>query len=157
MLRIAAAISVFTGMLFAQGRVAPENLYPRVLCVVPMIGAGTSDDPRRPMFVPAPAPPEQAGAPTAAANARAASDQTSDPVTPPSDQPPDPGPEPAPATSRTGIIGFQFQLTDDGKNAIVELVGADRSAFAEVLSSRSEGDNRASSDDYHFASHSFGS
>ncbi len=31
-----------------------RNTYERVLCVVPLIGAGTPDDPRRPMFAPVP-------------------------------------------------------------------------------------------------------
>ncbi len=35
-------------------RLAPENAYTRVYCVVPMIGLGTPADPRRPMFAPAP-------------------------------------------------------------------------------------------------------
>jgi hypothetical protein len=123
MIRILAALSVSAGVLFAQGRVAPENLYPRVLCVVPMVGTGTPSDPRRPMFVPAPPVANtQTGPSTASANAAAN----------PSDAPADPGAPPA-ATPRTGIIGFQYQLTDDGKSAIVELVGADRDALAEVF------------------------
>lgn len=36
-------------------RLAPENAYARVYCVVPIVGSGTLADPRRPMFVPAPA------------------------------------------------------------------------------------------------------
>jgi hypothetical protein len=39
--------------LLSQQRVDPRNLYERLICVVPMIGVGTPDDPRRPMFVPA--------------------------------------------------------------------------------------------------------
>ncbi|HEV8414573.1 MAG TPA: hypothetical protein VGQ49_13340 [Bryobacteraceae bacterium] len=41
--------------LFAQNRVSPEMMYHRVWAVVPLIGAGTPDNPKRPMFTPAPA------------------------------------------------------------------------------------------------------
>ena len=57
MIRTLVALSVFTGTLFAQGHVASENLYTRVLCVVPMVGTGTTADPIRPMFVRAAARP----------------------------------------------------------------------------------------------------
>jgi hypothetical protein len=40
---------------FSQVRVHSRNLYERLLCVVPMVGAGTPDDPRRPMYAPLPA------------------------------------------------------------------------------------------------------
>lgn len=35
-------------------RLAPENAYTRIYAVVPMVGSGTMNDPRRPMFAPAP-------------------------------------------------------------------------------------------------------
>ena len=38
-----------------QRSVDPRNLHKRLLCVVPMIGAGTWTDPKRPMYAPAPA------------------------------------------------------------------------------------------------------
>jgi hypothetical protein len=38
----------------AQDSVPPEFAYQRLYARVPMIGAGTKDDPRRPMFVPVP-------------------------------------------------------------------------------------------------------
>jgi hypothetical protein len=44
--------------LFAQHRVNPRNMYERLYLVVPMIGSGTTEDPRRPMY--APLPGEQA-------------------------------------------------------------------------------------------------
>jgi hypothetical protein len=66
MIRNLAAISVLAVTLLAQEHVAPENLYTRVLCVVPLIGAGTLDDPKRPMFAPslAVAKPVDGGAAT---------------------------------------------------------------------------------------------
>ena len=37
-------------------RVDPGNLYHRVYAVVPFVGSGKRDDPKRPMFAPVPAP-----------------------------------------------------------------------------------------------------
>ncbi len=45
---------------------------------------------------------------------------------------------PAPSTalpSRSGIIAWQHQITDDGKMAIVEFVAPTRAAFAELFAS----------------------
>ena len=38
----------------AQQREDPARMYERIYAIVPMIGAGTKADPRRPMFVPTP-------------------------------------------------------------------------------------------------------
>ena len=111
MLRRLAALSVFAVTLVAQERVAPENMYPRVLCVVPLVGTGTQADPIRPMFVPAP--------PTAAQLAQANAAVAANPGAPPPSR----------------IIAFQYQLSDDGKFALVELVGSDRNALAPILNS----------------------
>jgi len=58
--RLVAGFLVMTGMVFPQHRVDPKNTYHRVICVVPMVGKGTFDDPRRPLY--APLPPSQAPA-----------------------------------------------------------------------------------------------
>lgn len=42
--------------LSAQHRVDPRNMYERALCVVPMVGSGTPDDPHRPAYAPLPPP-----------------------------------------------------------------------------------------------------
>lgn len=42
-----------------QQRVNPRNTYERLLCVVPMVGSGTPEDPRRPKFAPNPGPGER--------------------------------------------------------------------------------------------------
>ncbi len=39
--------------LEAQQRVDARNLYERVICIVPMAGRGTYEDPKRPLFAPA--------------------------------------------------------------------------------------------------------
>jgi len=50
----AVALLLVAGQALAQPRVAPRHLYERLLCVVPMVGKGTHDDPRRPLFAPLP-------------------------------------------------------------------------------------------------------
>jgi hypothetical protein len=42
------------GSAFAQHRVDPGSMYERIYAIVPMIGSGTWDDPKRPMFAPVP-------------------------------------------------------------------------------------------------------
>jgi hypothetical protein len=39
---------------FSQHKVDPAYTHERLICVVPMIGSGTHEDPRRPMFAPIP-------------------------------------------------------------------------------------------------------
>jgi len=56
-LRVAAAavcLSSAIGSLSAQQRVDPRNMYERVIAIVPVIGKGTLEDPKRPMYAPAP-------------------------------------------------------------------------------------------------------
>jgi len=55
MLRCVALLLLLINTLFAQNRVSPEMMYHRVWAVVPLIGSGKPDDPKRPMFVPSPA------------------------------------------------------------------------------------------------------
>ena len=45
---------VAVGCAFAQHRVDPFSMYARIYAIVPMIGSGTWDDPKRPMFAPRP-------------------------------------------------------------------------------------------------------
>jgi hypothetical protein len=42
------------GSAFAQHRVAPGSMYARIYAIVPMVGSGTWEDPKRPMFAPVP-------------------------------------------------------------------------------------------------------
>ena len=55
--RFILAALVLCSALSAQQRVDPRNMYERALCVVPMVGTGTPDDPRRPQYAPLPAAP----------------------------------------------------------------------------------------------------
>ncbi len=82
--------------LLSQPRVDLRNTYERLICIVPMIGRGTPDDPRRPLFV-----PPRRGFPN--------------------------------ATQGQEIVAFTYQLSDDGRTALVELVARDRAAFNEIL------------------------
>ena len=89
-------ISVFAPHGHGQPQVAVENRDERVVAVVPMIGAGTAADPKRPMFVPW-------------------------------------GPNAHKDLLESGILSFSFQLSDDGRSAIVEFVARDRKALAPIL------------------------
>jgi hypothetical protein len=40
-----------------------QNIHERVWAIVPIIGKGTAEDPKRPAYIPAPPPPGQAPAP----------------------------------------------------------------------------------------------
>jgi len=47
-----ASTSDKPGIKVFRNRVDPRNRYHRILCVVPLIGAGTRQDPRRPQYTP---------------------------------------------------------------------------------------------------------
>lgn len=53
-LRCPTALVCLCVALPAQHRVAAPNMYERALCVVPYVGAGTPDEPRRPAYAPLP-------------------------------------------------------------------------------------------------------
>ena len=53
--RLAILLMIISTILWGQRRVDPKNSYNRVICVVPMVGKGTTDDPRRPQYAPWPA------------------------------------------------------------------------------------------------------
>lgn len=105
MLRAVVLLLVSLTALCAQGRVSPEMMYHRVWAVVPLIGKGTSDDPRRPMF-----------APTRAELA-----------------------ENLKSGSRSGVISFSMQLSDDGKSALVEFVGVTPADLKFIVNSKVPG------------------
>lgn len=81
--------------MVAQDRVPEQYLHERILAIVPMIGAGTSEDPIRPMFMPKP------------------------------------GEE-----SKSPFLSVQYEISDDGKSALVEFVAPDKEAFKEILAAR---------------------
>lgn len=81
----------------AQNATSPRNLYERVICVVPMVGSGTYEDPRRPMFAPNDTEPPVEGEPQ--------------------------------------IIGYTYELSDDGQFALVEFVARDKKALEAITES----------------------
>lgn len=83
--------------LSAQYGLDRRNVGSRLICIVPMVGAGTYDDPKRPLY--APKPEEQ-------------------------------------SNKGDGIISYRFELSDDGKTALVELVARTPEAFKAILSDR---------------------
>jgi len=93
--------------LNAQQRVSPRNIYTRVLCIVPLVGSGTTDDPIRPAYAPLPS--------------------SSAPITPPAG---------ATSTLGQGIVAFSHQVSDDGKFALVEFVAYSRDAFKDLLADK---------------------
>jgi hypothetical protein len=54
MLRFVLVLLLLASAVPAQRRVDPKNTYQRVICVVPLIGAGTAQDPKRPQYAPWP-------------------------------------------------------------------------------------------------------
>jgi len=98
--------------LFAQGPgIQPVfSSYQRVYAIVPMTGAGTYADPVRPMFTPANGFQQ---------NRVSLLDR---------------GPK-----TRTGLISYTYQISDDGKSALVEFVSVDRAGLREIVESKVPG------------------
>jgi len=100
----------FTVTGWSQQRVAARNLYERVYCVVPMVGAGTYEDPRRPKY----APTGPLHLPQAAPDGAQPNGEANLPV-------------------RAGILGFSFVVSDDAQFALVEFVAARKNDFKQIL------------------------
>ncbi len=91
---LAVGLLVFASLVYAQHRVDSRNTYQRVVCVVPIVGAGTPQDPKRPQYAPWPL---------------------------------------SRARSRTDILAYSHQISDDGRFALVEFVARDRSVFQAIF------------------------
>src|SRR5260370_15611393 len=98
--RMLAGLLLVAAVGSGQRKVDPKTTYGRIICVVPMIGSGKPNDPRRPQYAPWPPP--------------------SSPQ----------------ARSRSTILAFTHQVSDDGKSALLELVALDRSAFQAILNDK---------------------
>jgi len=81
----------------SQPKVDPGHLYERWICVVPMTGTGTYDDPRRP-GLPLPVSHDEEGAP-----------------------------------NHLDLLSFTYQLSDDGRFALVELAARNRETLLNIL------------------------
>jgi hypothetical protein len=112
--RLLAGLLALAAVVCAQRRVDPRNTYYRVICVVPLTGQGTKDDPKRPMY--APKLSDMMAADSGAQTAQAAAAKAG-----------------APVPVRTDILAFTQQLSDDGHYALVEFVAQDRAAFQAIF------------------------
>jgi hypothetical protein len=115
--RLLVGLLALAAVVCAQRRVDPRNTYYRVICVVPMVGQGTQDDPKRPMY--APKPSETAAAQSTAERAASTAKNAGKPV-----------------FVRTDILAYTQQPSDDGKFALVEFVAQDPAAFRALLGDR---------------------
>lgn len=106
-LRAVAGVCLCASFLFAASSRDRAGLYERIVCVVPMVGAGTVQDPKRPLFT----RPSDLGI----------ADVTNQG-----------SPE---KRKHSDIAAFQSVSTDDGQAAIVVFVAHRYSAFKPILSS----------------------
>ena len=94
------SLLAFLTPTFAQHDSAVHARKERIVAIVPMVGAGTWDDPKRPMFVPG------------RQEARGAT---------------------------PGITAFRYQVSDDGRFAIVEFQAPSRRELKAILESTASG------------------
>lgn len=95
--RALLATLILVSTASSQHRVDPRNNLERIVCVVPMVGAGTPKDPKRPQYAPWP---------------------------------------PSKGQSRTDIVAYSHQVSDDGRFALVEFVARDRKAFQAIFNDK---------------------
>ncbi len=108
LLRVTAGVCLLAGPGWSGPHGASGPIYPTLLCVVPMIGAGTLADPKRPLFTPVAgqAPADGALAPPKKSKGFAEVPR---------------------------IVSYRSVLTDDGQHAIVAFTARDRAAFEPIL------------------------
>jgi hypothetical protein len=58
---VLTCLSALIAPLSGQPPVNPRQMYERIMVVVPLVGTGTLDDPKRPMYAPAPSSAVPAG------------------------------------------------------------------------------------------------
>ena len=107
---------VLVELLGAQQPVPASVRYERLVCIVPMVGSGTWEDPRRPMFVPS---PQQKRRRAAALAAAPRSERLQD--------------------LRTEIVSYHYELSDDGKYALVEFRARSPRAFEQIMARKGPG------------------
>lgn len=118
MLRALALLLTCVYTLSAQESVPTPMLYHKVWAIVPIVGKGTEDDPRRPMFVPSPAELREKSE-EAARQFRST------------------GKKPEPETPV--FLSYVMQLSDDKQSALVEFTGISPKAMAAITSSTTSG------------------
>jgi len=92
---------------FAQQRTEARVAFERLVAIVPMIGSGTYDDPRRPAYVPEHLLPGRGPVAETAAFATAR----------------------AKGEAPRAIVGFHYEPSDDGQFALVEFEATHPAAF----------------------------
>ncbi len=112
LLRVTAGVCLLAGPGWSGPHVASGPIYPTLLCVVPIVGAGTLADPKRPLFAPVAgqAPADGALAPPKKSEG---------------------------FLDAPRIVAFRSTPTDDGQFAIVAFVARDRAAFQPILGNKS--------------------
>lgn len=118
MTRAVALLLLEACALSAQDRVAPEMMYHKVWAVVPMIGKGTADDPKRPMFTVSPGD----------LKAQAEADKAEFLKTGKKKDPEPPA-----------VLSYTMQVSDDGKSALVEFTGLNPQTLAFITGSKAPG------------------
>ena len=109
-----AIASVFMTMLCGSGlfgqppQADPRLVGERVILVVPMVGTGSAKDPMRPLYVPTP-------------EVRGASDLKVRPALP----------EKSPKTNDDGVFAWRYEVSTDGKTALLEITGRDQASLAQ--------------------------
>jgi len=116
-LLLAAGIAVICAPAVRGQQPVPSSLrYERILCIVPMIGSGTWEDPRRPMFVPSPREKRQRESLLRLAPRRERV-----------------------AALQSEIVSYHYELSDDGDYALVEFRARSARAFDRILAYKGPG------------------
>ena len=108
LLAVAAGLCLSWSLTFGQMSHKPtaSDAHQHLYAIVPMIGLGTVNDPKRPMFT---------GLPGAKIALPIAGHST------------------AITAQRTGIIGYHAQISDDGKSALVEFIAPSTTDFKDIV------------------------
>jgi len=108
--------------LLAQQPLEPNMVYERLMAVVPMIGAGTYQDPRRPAYVPDSLLNKRTAEKALDPNVDAAAASVDTTAS-----------QDGPAKAPPSITGFTYEVSDDGQFALITFQATDREAFVPMI------------------------
>lgn len=106
LLRATVGVCLLASFLHSAPNGNAGLIYERIICVVPLVGTGTLDDPRRPLFTPIAGASQQVSLP---------------------------GKKTKGFLDAPALVSYQSVPTDDGLQAIVMFVARDRAAFQTIL------------------------